>query len=179
MVASDLGPMVNNTARINGRIIHFRGPPYVLLEAEQRASVLLQLLAGLHRVQGGVLLPGPRVRDGQLEPDLGTWTLDAWTLWTRGTHLGGARVGVQQTRGHVYAALDEEAVQEHGHAAHQPVVQEPANSAEAGHSGNSANEKFFIELHVILFEHNKLLCARWCETKIIVTLDIRYYDLGL
>ena len=86
---------------------------------------------------------------------------------------------VQQTRGHVHAALDEEAVQEHGHAAHQPVVQEPDNSAEAGHSGNSANEKFFIELHVILFEHNKLLCARWCETKIIVTVDIRYYDLGL
>ena len=110
------------------------------------------------------------------------WTLDTWTLdtlGTRGTHLGGARVGVQQTRGHVYAALDEEAVQQHGHAAHQPVVQEPANSAEAGHSGNSANEKFFIELHVILFEHNKLLCARWCETKIIVTVDIRYYDLGL
>ena len=84
MVASDLGPMVNKTARINGRIIHFRGPPYVLLEAEQRASVLLQLLAlaGLHRVQGGVLLPGPGVRDGQLEPDLGTWTLDTghWTL---------------------------------------------------------------------------------------------------
>ena len=78
MVASDLGPMVNNTARINGRIIHFRGPPYVLLEAEQRAPVLLQLLAitSLHRVQGGVLLPGPGVRDGQLEPDLGTWTLD-------------------------------------------------------------------------------------------------------
>ena len=95
------------------------------------------------------------------------------TLGTRGTHLGGARVWVQQTRGHVHAALDEEAVQQHGHAAHQPVVQEP------GHSGNSANEKFFIELHVILFEHNKLLCARWCETKIIVTVDIRYYDLGL
>ena len=105
--------------------------------------------------------------------------MDTWTHWTRGTHLGGARVWVQQTRGHVYAALDEEAVQEHGHAAHQPVVQEPGHRAEAGHSGNSANEKFFIELHVILFEHNKLLCARWCETKIIVTVDIRYYDLGL
>ena len=39
--------------------------------------------------------------------------------------------------------------------------------------------KVFIELHVILFEHNKLLWARWCETKIIVTVDIRYYDLGL
>ena len=97
MVASDLGPMVNNTARINGRIIHFRGPPYVLLEAEQRAPVLLQLLAitSLHRVQGGVLLPGPGVRDGQLEPDLGTWTLDTGhvdTLGTRGTNLGWARV---------------------------------------------------------------------------------------
>ena len=79
MVASDLGPMVNKTSGNNGRKIHFRGPPYVLLEAEQRASVLLQLLAGLHRVQGGVLLPGPGVRDGQLEPDLGTWTLDTWT----------------------------------------------------------------------------------------------------
>ena len=94
--------------------------------------------------------------------DTGHWTRGHWT---RGTHLGGARVWVQQTRGHVYAALDEEAVQEHGHAAHQPVVQEPGHRAEAGHSGNSANEKFFIELHVILFEHNKLLCARWCETK--------------
>ena len=79
-----------------------------------------------------MLLPRPRVRDGQLEPDLGTWTLDTGHAGTRGTHLGGARVGVQQTRGHVDAALDQEAVQEHGHAAHQAVVQEPGNRAEAG-----------------------------------------------
>ena len=110
MVASDLGPMVNNTARNNGRIIHFRGPPYVLLEAEQRASVLLQLLAlaGLHRVQGGVLLPGPGVRDGQLEPDLGTWTLDTWSLdtWTLDTgHVDTLDTGYWTHWGHVAPTL--------------------------------------------------------------------------
>ena len=118
-----------------------------------------------------------------------TWARGHWTLdtghWTRG-HTGdtwhppwwGACVGPADTRTRARCA------RRGGGAGARPRCPPAGCSgtwhrAEAGHSGNSANEKFFIELHVILFEHNKLLCARWCETKIIVTVDIRYYDLGL